>query len=302
VRGIPAWELRPSHSPRIQHLHRARVTAPMLDQITPLILTYNEAPNIARTLERLSWANRIVVVDSFSDDETVRLASSYSQVKVFQRKFDSFENQWTYGLAQTGINSEWVLALDADYILTSEIIEELKELQPSPGTSGYRVNFTYCVGGRPLRVSSYPPGIVLYRRLKAFYKQDGHTQRVVVEGTVHPLKSAILHDDRKSLARWLQSQSIYMRAERDKLLASGAGSRKLTDRLRACYLSPLLAFPYCLFFKGGILDGRAGIYYAFQRTVTELLLSLYLFEDQFSQSDQESKSIPSVDSNCEQRS
>jgi glycosyltransferase involved in cell wall biosynthesis len=274
----------------------------MLDQITPLILTYNEAPNIARALERLSWANRIVIVDSFSDDETIRLASRYSQVKVFQRRFDSFENQWNYGLAQTGISSEWVLALDADYILTSEIIEELKGLKPSLGTNGYRVNFTYCVRGRPLRVSAYPPAVVLYRRPKAFYKQDGHTQRVVVEGTVYPLKSAILHDDRKSLARWLHSQSIYMRAERDKLLASDADSRKLTDQLRAYYLSPLLAFPYCLFLRGGILDGRAGVYYAFQRTLTELLLSLYLFEDQFCQGDQESKSVPSPDSNCEQRS
>ena len=52
----------------------------MLDQITPLILTYNEAPNIGRTLAALAWARDIVVVDSFSDDETLEIASSFSQV------------------------------------------------------------------------------------------------------------------------------------------------------------------------------------------------------------------------------
>ena len=49
----------------------------MLDQITPLILTYNEAPNIGRTLEQLTWARDIVVVDSFSTDDTVEIASSF---------------------------------------------------------------------------------------------------------------------------------------------------------------------------------------------------------------------------------
>ena len=59
----------------------------VLDQITPLILTYNEAPNIARTLAGLSWAKEIVVVDSFSDDETVEIARSFPQVRVVQTSF-----------------------------------------------------------------------------------------------------------------------------------------------------------------------------------------------------------------------
>ncbi|HEU5130546.1 MAG TPA: glycosyltransferase, partial [Pyrinomonadaceae bacterium] len=93
----------------------------MLTDITPLILTYNEAPNIARSLSALTWANDIVVVDSFSDDDTVAIARSDSRVRVFQRAFDTHRNQWEFGLKETGISTPWVLALDADYVLSDEL-------------------------------------------------------------------------------------------------------------------------------------------------------------------------------------
>ncbi|HJU92485.1 MAG TPA: glycosyltransferase, partial [Pyrinomonadaceae bacterium] len=108
----------------------------MLDQITPLILTYNEAPNIARTLTGVSWAKDIVVVDSFSDDDTPEIARSFPQVRVIQRTFDSHRNQWEFGLRETNIATPWVLALDADYVLSDELIEELKSLNPDDQTVG----------------------------------------------------------------------------------------------------------------------------------------------------------------------
>src|SRR5215510_6475714 len=110
----------------------------MLDQITPLILTYNEAPNIARVLQGLNWAEEIVVVDSFSDDETVQIATSFPNVRVVQRAFDCHRNQWEFGLKETGITTPWVLALDADYVVTDELISELKTLDLDTETAGYR--------------------------------------------------------------------------------------------------------------------------------------------------------------------
>lgn len=253
----------------------------MLDQITPLILTYNEAPNIGRALGCLQWARDVVVVDSFSDDTTLELVSRYPQAHVFQRKFDSLENQWNYAITETKIGTEWVLALDADYIATPELIEEIRALSPSPEVSGYRAKFAYCVYGQPLRGSAYPPVVVLFRRGKAHYRQDGHAHRVVVDGQVKGLRSIMLHDDRKSVARWLNSQGIYQRQELDKLLATDPRKMSFQDRIRRQkILSPLLAFFYCLFVKRGILDGKAGLHYAFQRMIAEGLLSLYLLDDE----------------------
>ena len=70
----------------------------MLENITPLILTYNEALNIERTLQHLTWAKKIIVVDSYSTDGTLEILYSIPQVEVFQRMFDYFADQCNYGL------------------------------------------------------------------------------------------------------------------------------------------------------------------------------------------------------------
>lgn len=251
----------------------------MIDQITPLILTHNEAPNIGRTLERLRWAREIVVVDSFSDDETLEILSSFPQVRTYQREFDSHDQQWNFGLKETGIGSEWILALDADYVLTEEFVTELRQLTPGQGVDGYRAMFTYCINGKRINSGIYPPVTVLYRRHAGGYVQDGHAQKLELRGRVENLRSAILHDDRKPLSRWLQAQSRYTKLEADKLLSAARGSLSWRDELRSWRVvaSPAILF-YCLIIRGGIFDGRAGFYYAFQRALAELMLSLHLLD------------------------
>ena len=137
-----------------------------------------------------------------------------------------------------------------------------------------------CINGKPLRGSAYPPATVLYRRAKADYVQDGHTQRVTIEGEVRELRAPILHDDRKPLAHWVQAQSRYMRLEAEKLCQADFSQLGWADRLRKAKLfAPFVIFFYCMFVKGVILNGRIGIYYALQRTFSEFMLSLYLIEN-----------------------
>jgi glycosyltransferase involved in cell wall biosynthesis len=250
----------------------------MLADITPLILTYNEAPNIGRTLAQLRWARDIVVVDSFSDDETLAIVSSFPQARVVQRKFDNFAGQCNFGLSEAGIETDWVLSLDADYVLTPELVDELAALNPVD-VAGWRARFTYCVYGRRLRSGVYPPVTVLFRRANAVYRQDGHAHRVVIDGRVENLRASMLHDDRKSLSRWLDAQSRYTKLEAEKLLSAELGSLSWTDRVR-CWrvVAPAAMLFYCLIIRGGVLDGWAGFYYAFQRALAELMLSLYLLD------------------------
>ena len=266
----------------------------MLDQITPLILTHNEAPNIGRTLAELSWASDIVVLDSFSDDETLDIVSRFPQVRVYQREFDSHENQWNFGLKETGIESEWVLALDADYVITKDFLPELKTLRASPDIKGYRAKFIYCINGKRLTSGIYPPVTVLYRRGDAAYFQDGHTHKLSLDGRIETMRSPILHDDRKSLSRWLQAQSRYTKLEADKLLSSDPESLSWTDLVRRLRIvAPPAIFLYCLILRGGVLDGWAGFYYAFQRGLAELMLSLYLIDHDLG--------IPGVDRSLSKR-
>jgi glycosyltransferase involved in cell wall biosynthesis len=251
----------------------------MLDQITPLILTYNEAPNIARTLEQLCWAREIVVVDSFSDDDTLEIMSGFPQVRVLQRKFDNFANQCNFGLLEGNIASEWVMNLDADYVLTPDLIAEISSLIPTDEVVGFTTRFIYCINGRRLRSGVYPPVTVLFRKSKAFYRQDGHAHRVVLDGRIEQLQAPILHDDRKPLSHWLQAQIRYTKLEANKLLGSESSALGWKDQVRrGRIVAPLAMLFYCLVIRGGVLDGWPGFYYAFQRMFAELLLSLYLLD------------------------
>lgn len=251
----------------------------MLDQITPLILTFNEAPNIGRLLDCLGWAKRVVVVDSHSDDETESIAKRYPNVEFVKRKFDTHANQWNFGLSETGIDTEWVLALDADYGLGPAFVEALRNLDPPPGVAGYQARFRYCIDGVPLQGGLYPPVTVLFRRAGASYVQDGHTQRVRLAGRIETLAPPLLHDDRKPLSRWFSSQVAYMRQEARHLLDAPVESLRLPDRIRRLVVvAPPLVFLYCLFVKGNVLDGRRGLFYAMQRAAAEVILSAFLVE------------------------
>ena len=263
-----------------------------LNTITPLILTYNEAPNLDRTLAQLTWATTIVVVDSYSTDATLEIVQRYPQVKLLQRPFDSFAAQCNFGLSQ--ISSPWVLSLDADYVLSDQLLAEIRAL-PDDDTdnasnraqghgdriSGYSARFKYCVFGQPLRGTLLPPRQVLYRSPQATYHNDGHAHRVSINGTVRSLSGYIYHDDRKPLSRWLWAQDRYMLLEAKKLRETPIPQLSWGDRLRRqTPFAPAVILLYCLILKGGILDGKAGWYYALQRTLAEILLAIRLSHDE----------------------
>ncbi len=197
----------------------------VLADITPVILTLNEAANIGRSLERLTWARQIVVVDSGSTDETLAIAGRFPNVRIIHRPFDSHAEQWRFAVTETGVSTDWILRLDADYMLAPALREEMAALVPAPETAAYQIGFTYCIAGRPLRASLYPSLPALFRRGKGTFVADGHTEKLRIDGPVVPLANRLLHDDRKSLERWLQSQSRYQAIEAEKLLSRPALSR-----------------------------------------------------------------------------
>ncbi len=249
----------------------------MLSNITPVILTLNEAANLERSLERLSWAKDIVIVDSGSSDETPEIARKYPQVRWFERKFDTHAGQWLYAISNTGIRTEWILRLDADYIVPDGLISEVSQLEPQAELAGYRIGFDYAIHGRKLRASLYPSNTVLFRRNRASVKDRGHTETWEIDGDIRDLKAKITHDDRKQPHRWLTSQIRYMRLEAERLLSKDIEKFRPSDCLRRVpLLMPFLSFLYCLIFKGLILDGRYGLHYAVQRLVAESILSFML--------------------------
>ncbi|MDB4875811.1 MAG: glycosyltransferase [Gemmatimonadetes bacterium] len=251
-----------------------------LDSITPLIITRDEEPNIARSLERLAWAARIVVVDSFSEDRTMEILRGDPRIMVVQRAFTSFADQCNAGLAH--VKTPWVLSLDADYICSADLAAELEAVPDETEASGFAARFRYCSHGRPLRGTLYPPRVVLHRRNGASYVSVGHAHRLQIDGAIGSLTSTIDHDDRKPFRTWLAAQRTYAANEAEKLRTGRAEEFDLADRLRRrAFVLPVVTPLYCLFYKGLILDGPAGWFYTAQRAYAETLVSLLLMRNAF---------------------
>ncbi|MGM0589104.1 MAG: glycosyltransferase family 2 protein [Bacteroidota bacterium] len=249
--------------------------------LNALILTYNEAPNIGRTLEKLQWVPRIVVLDSGSTDDTQIIVSQYDNTSWFERPFDDHTSQWNYGLFQCGISSSWVLAMDADYQISPELAVEIQRIvkQKSQITvDGYWARFKYAIDGQVIESGIYPPVQVLYRRDKATYKADGHTQRVHVNGESDWLDHPIIHDDRKSMTRWLSSQFKYAYLEAEKLKTSSTDINNADKLRKKSKLTPLIVFFYVLIIRSAWRDGVGGWKYAYQRLIAEILIQYHLFE------------------------
>lgn len=250
-----------------------------LDHITVLILTYSEAPNIARTLDALSRFSEIVVLDSGSTDGTIDIIGRYSNARCVTRPFDAHAAQWNYGLNCCGIERPWVLALDADYVVTATLVDEIDALLPDKDVCGFRIAFRYCIYGRPLSAALYPAHVALFRREQCQYVQEGHTQRVVVEGRVKELRARIDHDDRKPVSRWLTSQQKYAKLEADHLLSVSRASLRGVDKIRLMiWLAPGVVFLYTLIVKRCILDGWPGWLYVLQRTLAETMIAIELVD------------------------
>ncbi|MGF1677826.1 MAG: glycosyltransferase family 2 protein [Candidatus Methylacidiphilales bacterium] len=257
-----------------------------LNTITPVVLTCDEEINLPRTLAALSWATRIVVCDSFSKDQTPFIARSHPKVHFFQRAFDTHSCQWNAAVER--VETEWVLSLDADYLVTERLIKEIHQLENHDEVNGFRIPFRFAVEGVILNAHLLPPRCALFRKARSRYIQDGHTQLLVVEGVTAELTQPLIHDDRKPFRRWWSAQGKYARLEADKLTQTPWSVLSLQDRVRAlAVIAPLAVLFFCLVIKRLALEGKAGWIYSAGRVLAEARLSWELLHRRFSSSSQE---------------
>ena len=243
-----------------------------LDRVTPVVLTFNEEANLGRLLEDLHWANAVVIVDSCSSDATRDIAAGFRNVRWIVRPFDTHGAQWAFAVGRA--TTEYVLALDADYRVPPEFTAELGDRFLAGEYAAGVAAFRYCIRGRPLRGSVYPPKAVVFRRTAVRITQPGHSQEIAVDGPSYRFEARLQHDDRKPLGRFVRSQLDYARLEADRLARNG--SSRWQDRLRRTTLMPFVVGPGAYVAAGGPLAGMAAMHYACERTVFETLLALEL--------------------------
>ena len=249
----------------------------MLAEITPVVITYNEAPNLQRTLQALKWARRVVILDSGSTDESKAIASSFANVDWFERPFDDHARQCNFALDSLVPSASWVLFMDADYVVTDALREQLATLRPGPETAGYSIPFRYCIDGHPLRGTLYPPRVCLFRPTFGRYRQYGHMHWLELAGDTLHLQHVMLHDDRKSSENFMRRQRRYADLEARYLWSQRWVTLNWRKRLRRLlFIAPWAAPAFALFGKGVVLDGLPGIKYAWERAQAESLIALAL--------------------------
>lgn len=164
--------------------------------LTLLISTKNEEERIEKCISSAkSLVNEIVVVDSFSTDNTVKIAESLG-AKVIQRKFDNFSSQKNWALKHTA--NEWILLLDADEYLTPELHNELLDLIKSERPLEYEAYWFYRQNyffNKQINYSGYQKDKVirLFNKSKCTYVNNVH-EFLQVNGEIGFLKSKLNHN------------------------------------------------------------------------------------------------------------
>jgi len=225
--------------------------------ISAVLIVLNEEDKIEKCLSSLGWADKIVIVDGFSTDNTVQTCEKYTK-NIFQNKFDDFSSQKNFALSKAG--NEWVLFLDADEKVPEELKQEILETIKKSAYSGYFIPRNNYIFGRLMKYGGHQNDtqMRLFKKDKARFENPVH-EVVEIEGTIGILKNHIEHYSSKNISSYMARFNRYTDFEAEMLY-----KRKAKFRARYILLKPVAKFIYQYFWKRGYRDGIEGfIYYVF---------------------------------------
>ncbi|TDE30354.1 MULTISPECIES: glycosyltransferase family 2 protein [Flavobacterium] len=224
--------------------------------LTALIITYNEESNMASVLENIDFADEILVIDSFSTDQTIKIASSYKNVKIIQHPFENYATQRNY--ATNLATNPWILFLDADERLTLELKAEIIEtIQKKESHSAYYFYRTFMFENKKLRFSGWQTDKIfrLFQKEKVHYALHKTVhEKLIVTGTIGKFKNKLIHYSYSDYSSYKQKMVLY-----GNLKAKEEYLKGTNPNLFHFYIRPLFKFIYQYTIRLGVLDGKKGI-------------------------------------------
>ncbi len=225
-----------------------------MEKLTAIIPTGNEEHNIVAAIKSIDFADEIMIVDSFSKDKTLELATPISDT-ILQRKFDYPSSQKNWAIPQA--KHQWVLILDADERVTPKLKEEIiKTINSNTMTSGFwikrenyfmgkRVNFSGWRGDKVIR---------LFKRDECRYEDKCVHEEITTNGEVGILKNKIIHNTFKNKDTYLEKLDKYAKWQ-------AVDYDKKTGEITVFHtiLKPMFRFIKHYFLQLGILDGYVGL-------------------------------------------
>ena len=164
----------------------------MNQKISVFIITYNEQNIISKCLEKLFWADEIIVVDSGSTDDTVSICEKYG-AKVIFNKFENYGKQKQFALLQT--KNQWVLSLDADEALSDELIKEIQNNTFTDSFAGFTIPRTHVFLNKIFKYGSEnkKPILRFFNKEQGYFEENKVHEKIIVNGKVGSFKNEMLH-------------------------------------------------------------------------------------------------------------
>lgn len=251
--------------------------------ITAIILTKNEEINIGECIDSIKKiVKKIVVIDSFSDDNTVEIAKKKG-AEVYQHPFENYAKQYMYGVKIANANTVWTLRIDADERFTPEAAAELQKLcdeNMNTDVAGITLRFKKNFLGRDL----YHGGVYPWKKMNCYKTKHGNIEDrfmdehiVLSSGKIINMKNDCLHLDFKTIEYWINKHNWYSSRETVdyfKSLTKKQNKSKINFstwvKMNIYYKLPLgmrahLYYIYIYYVRMAFLDGKEGKIYAFLR-------------------------------------
>lgn len=228
----------------------------MTTKITAIIPTFNEEHNIRGAIESCSFADEIIVVDSFSQDLTPKIVKTeYPNVKLLEHeyKYSAAQKNWTIPQA----THEWIFLLDADERTSPQLIDEIKETVINGKHSAYWIPRVNCFMGKELKFAWRGDAVIrLFKRDVSRYEDKHVHAEILTDGTIGGLKNSLKHDTYEG--KGLESHVI--KNYRYSTWAAHDRVKKIKKiTFYHLLIKPLFAFFKRYILQGGILDGRQGL-------------------------------------------
>jgi glycosyltransferase involved in cell wall biosynthesis len=224
-----------------------------MKKLTAIIPTKNEEHHIEEALRSVSFADEIMVVDSFSTDKTVERAKKFTEC-IVQREYDYPASQKNWAMARA--SHEWVLLMDADERITPELREEIRNiLDHNPVQSAFWIYRKNHFMGKPIRFSGWQNDRVirLIKREECRYGDKLVHEEIETKGHVGRLKNPMLHFTYTDLKTYLAKMDRYT-------TWSALEKSKKIQKVTLFHLAvkPGYRFFTHYFLRLGILDGKEG--------------------------------------------